>query len=72
MDELPREMRFFIFLLENYAFYRGRSADEILAEWDRLDLTERIYQMYERYHCEDLNNAFADIDSMMAEAKSAN
>ena len=29
---MPKEMDFFIFLLENYAAYKGTSADQVLSE----------------------------------------
>lgn len=69
MSEMTREMEFFIFLLEHYAQYKGTTADKVLSEWDSLKITETINQMYERYHCEALENAFADIDDMIAEKK---
>ena len=64
---MTREMRFFIYLLEHYAEYKNRSAAEIIAEWDRLNLTDFIYNLYEIYHSESINNAFADIDTLVAE-----
>ena len=58
---------FFIYLIERYAMYKNTSADKILALWDRLELTDFIYDMYEIYHSERLQNAFDDIDSLVAE-----
>ena len=55
------EMSFFIYLLEQYAFYRGRKTGEILNEWEQKQLTQRIYDNYWSYHTECLQNAFADI-----------
>ena len=49
---MGNEMEFFIFLLENYAEYKNTTADEILKTWDKLELTDFIYDMYERYHTE--------------------
>ena len=65
---MSEEMKFFIFLLENYAQYRKTTADIILKQWDELQLTNFIYNMYERYHAECLENAFNDIDSLIQEA----
>lgn len=62
MNELDKEMEFFIYLLENYAAYKHSSADEVLKQWDEAGLTDFFYNMYERYHSEDLQNAFDDID----------
>lgn len=66
MNELDKEMVFFIYLLENYAAYKNTSADEILKQWDSAELTDFFYSMYERYHSEDLQNAFDDIDNITA------
>lgn len=62
-----KETRFFIYLIERYARYKGRTADQILKEWDALDLTDFIYDMYEIYHVERLQNAFDDIDVLISE-----
>lgn len=62
---MTKEMVFFIFLLEHYAEYKNTSADNVLRKWDELKLTDLIYEMYERYHIERLENAFDDIDALM-------
>lgn len=64
---MSKEMEFFIFLLEHYAAYKGTTADEVLKVWDQLDLTDFIYDMYELYHIERLENAFEDIDRLISE-----
>ena len=64
---MPKEMDFFIFLLENYAAYKGTSADQVLAEWDEFGITELIYEMYERYHVVRIENAYEDIDTLIFE-----
>ena len=64
---MSREGSFFIYLIERYAAYKKTSADKILVLWDSLGLTDFIYDMYELYHCERLQNAFDDIDSLIAE-----
>ncbi|MBR7121546.1 MAG: DUF3791 domain-containing protein [Lentisphaeria bacterium] len=69
MNELDKEMAFFIYLLENCAAHRKSSADKILKEWDEAGISDLVYNMYERYHSEDLQNAFADIESLLAEKK---
>ena len=68
---MTEEMTFFIYLLEQYAAYRGRKTGDILQEWDRKLLTQRIYNNYWGYHTERLENAFADIDSLLETGKSA-
>lgn len=64
---MSKEMEFFIFLLESYAQYKSTSADKVLKRWDELELTDFIFDMYERYHSERLENAFDDIDSLVSE-----
>ncbi len=64
---MRKETSFFIYLIERYARYKGTSADQILKEWDALDLTDFIYDMYEIYHAERLQNAFDDIDALICE-----
>ena len=63
------EMIFFIFLIEQYAKYKNKRTDIILKQWDDLKLTDTIYNMYELYHTEALENAFVDIDKLILEAK---
>ena len=63
---------FFIYLIERYAAYKKTSADKILAFWDELGLTDFIFDMYEIYHCERLQNAFDDIDSLIAKRSRTN
>ncbi len=64
---MGKEMEFFIFLIENYAEYKSTRANKVLKQWDKLKLTEFIYDMYELYHVERLENAFEDIDRLVAE-----
>jgi len=64
---MSKEIRFFIYLIERYARYKDKTADQILKEWDELDLTDFIYDMYEIYHVERLQNAFDDIDTLIRE-----
>lgn len=68
---MTKEMKFFIFLLEEYASYKKTSADKVLQQWDSLNLTDFIYEMYELYHIECLENAFEDIDNLISEKESA-
>lgn len=63
---MSKEMDFFIFLLEQYAKYKNSSADKILKQWDELNITDYIYNMYELYHIEALENAFSDIDKKIS------
>lgn len=62
---MSKEMNFFIYLLEKYANKKNKNASDILKEWDKLNITQLIYDMYEKYHTETLENAFEDIDKIL-------
>lgn len=64
---MKKETIFFIYLIERYASEKGKTANQVLKEWDSLDLTDFIYDMYEIYHVERLQNAFDDIDELIEE-----
>lgn len=64
---MNEKMEFFIFLIENYADYKETTADKVLELWDKLELTDTIYNLYELYHVESLDNAFEDIDRRISE-----
>jgi len=65
--KLSREAEFFIYLIERYAAAKQTSADRVLKQWDELNLTTFIYDLYEIYHVERLQNAFDDIDVLIQE-----
>ena len=62
---MTKEMEFFIFLMEQYAHYKNTTADKVLHKLDELNLTDYIFNMYEMYHSEALENAYADIDKLI-------
>lgn len=62
-------MEFFTFLMEHYARYKNTTADKVLHQLDELKLTDYVFGMYEMYHSEAIENAFANIDKLI-EAKS--
>ena len=69
---MAREMQFFMYLIERYADYKNSTAGDILILWDELDISKYIYDMYELYHTEAIENAFADIDRLTAEKQALN
>ncbi len=69
---MSKEMDFFIFLIEQYAKYKNQTADQVLRQWDQLELTDFIYNMYVRYHTEAMENAFHDIDRLILEKQENN
>ena len=68
---MSKEMSFFIYLLEHYAAHCNRKTGDVLQEWDGKQLTQRIFDNYWGYHTECLENAFADIDSLLQTGHSA-
>lgn len=69
---MNKETEFFIYLLEKYSEYKNISTTDVLNTLDELSLTDFIYNMYERYHCEAIENAFKDIDDLIEEKKQEN
>lgn len=65
------EQRFFVFLLESYACHKERPTADILREWDEHGITQEIRANYEMYHQEAIENAYEDIDSLLATGKHA-
>ena len=68
---MSREFRFFTFLIESYARYKQTDASEVLRILDEKKLTDFVYNMYEIYHAEAIENAYRDIDSLIASGKTA-
>ena len=64
---MTKEMEFFIYLIENYAAYKNVGADDVMRKLEELKLTDFIYNMYERYHQEAIENAYKDIDELIKE-----
>ena len=69
--KLSKESKFFTFLLESYAKYKGVTAAEVLKILDEKNLTDFVYNMYEIYHIEAIENAFMDIDSLIKTGRTA-
>lgn len=68
---MEAETNFFLFLVERYAESKDRLAGDVLREWDRCGITQEIFDNYEMYHQERIENAFADIDSLLKTGKNA-
>lgn len=65
------EMQFFLFLIERYAEKKERFTGDIMREWDEKGLTQEIYDNYEIYHQERIENAFTDIDCLISTGEHA-
>ena len=68
-QSISRELDYFMFLIEHYSAFKGRPTGEVLREWDALGITDLIFDMYERYHVERIENAFEDIDALIRERR---
>ncbi len=62
---MTEELKFFILLIEKYAYDNNRSTGDVLREWDEKEITQEIYDGYFEYHQESIQNAYMDIDSLM-------
>lgn len=68
---MSKEFRFFTFLLESYASHRNTTAEQVLHMLDEKHLSDFVLGMYEIYHSEAIENAYADLDSLIATGKPA-
>jgi len=59
---MSREFKFFIYLLERYAESKGVTADVMLNRLKANGLLDYAIGMYELYHVESIENAFADLE----------
>lgn len=64
---MNKEMEFYIYLIEKYSEYKNISTTDVVNKLDELKLTDVVYNMYEMYHTESINNAFDDIDELIKE-----
>ena len=63
--------RFFTFLLESRANHKNITAAQVLQTPDEKHLTGFVLNMYEMYHSEAIENAYADLDSLIFTGKPA-
>ena len=68
---MSEEFKFFLLLIEKYAYDRGKKTGDVLREWDEKGITQEIYDGYWQYHQEDIRFAYADIDSLAATGRHA-
>ena len=66
---MTEEMKFFMYLLEYYAAYKNKPTGQVLSEWDQHNITQEIYDNYWIYHTECIENAYDDIDNLLATGK---
>lgn len=70
-EEMTKEMAFFMYLLEYYANYKNMSSGDVMKLWDDKNITKKIFDNYWIYHTEAIENAYMDIDSLIATGKHA-
>ena len=63
------EMRFFIFLIENYACEKQLPTADVLRTWEEKGLVQEIYDSYPLYHTERIDNAYEDIENLSKTGK---
>lgn len=63
---MSAEFKFFLFLIERYAYHKGVPTGEVMKQWDKHGLTQKIFDGYPEYHTEHIENAFNDIDNLLA------
>ena len=68
---MEAETDFFLFLVERYAAHKKCLAGDVIREWDRCGITQEIFDNYEMYHQERIENAFEDIDCLIQNGKHA-
>ena len=68
---MDSQFQFFAYLVESYAQHKGITPKAALDLWDEKRITDFVYDLYEVYHQEAIENAFADIDSLIATGKPA-
>ena len=64
---MSKEIEFYIYLIERYADFKNVTADVVQRQWDEYGVSDMIFNMYDIYHVERLQNAFDDIDKMIEE-----
>ncbi len=63
------ELKFFILLLEKYAYDKNIPTADVLREWEEKNLVQEIYDSYEVYHTERIENAYEDMEHLMKTGK---
>jgi hypothetical protein len=63
------ELKFFILLLEKYAYDKNIPTADVLREWEEKNLVQEIYDSYEVYHTERIENAYEDVEHLMKTGK---
>ena len=68
MNTISEESRYFLYLIEQYSMHKGITGKETLDLFEKQNIIEYIYSMYQTYHTERVNNAIEDIDRKIGHA----
>jgi hypothetical protein len=63
------ELVFFIWLIEKYAYDKNLPTSEVLKKWEEKNLVQDIYDSYQVYHTERIENAYEDIENLVKTGK---
>ena len=68
---MDKQTKFFVLLIERYAWEQDRPTADVLREWENHGIVQEVFDGYEQYHTERIENAFEDIDSLIATGQHA-
>ena len=60
-----------MYLMEHYSAYKNQNLADIMRILQEKELLDLVIESYEIYHVERLENAFMDLDSLIATGKVA-
>ena len=63
------EIKFFILLLEKYAYDKNYSTADVFREWESKGIVQEILDSYRVYHTERIENAYDDVENLLATGK---
>ena len=70
MNTISEESRYFLYLIEQYSMFKGITGKETLDLFEKENIVEYIYSMYQTYHTERVDNAIEDIDKRVTDTSS--
>jgi len=68
---MSKELKFFMYLMEHYAEHKNTLPGDVMKILQEKELLDLVIESYEIYHVERLENAFMDLDSLIATGKVA-
>ena len=68
---MSKEFKFFMYLLQYYGWHKNLNPGDVLVTLKEKGVYDIVFNSYEFYHIERLENAFMDIDSLIETGKVA-